>query len=118
MRSTGVRPSRRMTTTRNPSTDRDRAHASISATARSRWPCADHSRSNIGDLAGIRTYSVSAGTIASSHVRWTNSPSFLGSMLMMPDGSIVAKEADMRVHGTAYVNGTQHVHAFRDGLDA
>src|SRR5437773_9775922 len=117
MRSTGVRPSRRMTSARNPSMDRDRAHASISATARSRWPCADHSRSNIGDLAGIRTYSVSAGTIASSHVRWTNSPSFLGSMLMMPDGSIVAKEDAMRVPGTHYVNGTPLVPPFPEGLE-
>src|SRR2546430_16888697 len=117
MRSTGVRPARRMPSTRDPSMDRDRAHASISATARSRWPCADHSRSNIGDLAGIRTYSVSAGTIASSHVRWTNSPSFLGSMLMMPDGSIVAKEDAMRVPGTHYVNGTPLVPPFPEGLE-
>src|SRR5712691_1157909 len=117
MRSRGVRPPRRMTSTRNPSMARDRAHASIRATARSRWPCADHSRSNSGDLAGIRTYSVSAGTIASSHVRWTNSPSFLGSMLMMPDGSIVAKEDAMRVPGTHYVNGTPLVPPFPEGLE-
>src|SRR5437773_471747 len=44
MRRTGVRPSRRTTSTRSPSIVRDRAHVSISATARSRWPCSAHSQ--------------------------------------------------------------------------
>src|SRR2546429_474424 len=117
MRITGVRPARRTTSTRRPSMGRDRAHASISATARSRWPCAAHSRSNIGDFAGIRTYSVSAGTIAASHVRSTNSRSLLGSMVMMPDGSIVTKEDAMRVPDTHYVNGNPLVPPFPAGLE-
>src|SRR2546428_74491 len=107
MRRTGVRASRRTTSTRSPSIGRDRAHVSIRPTARSRWPCSAHFRSNIGDLAGMRTYSVSAGTIAASHVRWTNSPSFFPSMVMMPDGSIVAKEDGMKVPRQHYVYTTE-----------
>src|SRR5213596_3856344 len=117
MRRTGVRPSRRTTSTRSPSIARDRAHVSIRPTARSRWPCSAHSRSNIGDLAGMRTYSVSAGTIAASHVRWTNSPSFFPSMAMMADGSIVLEEDAMQVDRAHYVNGNPLVPPFPEGLE-
>src|SRR2546425_6414773 len=71
MRRTGVRPSRRATSRWSPSIGRFALHAWRRAMAWSRWPCSFHAGSNIGDLAGMRTYSVSAGMTLSSHARWT-----------------------------------------------
>src|SRR2546425_3241072 len=41
----------------------------MSATARSMWPCAAHSGSNAGDLAGISMYRVRVGRMSSSQRR-------------------------------------------------
>src|SRR5690348_14315876 len=71
MRMTGVRPGRRTTSIANPSILRARAQSVMSVTARSRWPCSAHWASYIGDLAGMRMYSVRAGTMSPSQVRWT-----------------------------------------------
>src|SRR2546426_2265220 len=65
----------------------------------------------------MRTYSVSAGTIAASHVRWTNSPSFFPSMVMMPEGSIVAKEYARRVPRHHSVSGPPLAPPFPEGLE-
>src|SRR5215831_4237484 len=73
MRMTGVRFSSRTTSMRSPSIGRSAAQPRKSSTARSMWPCSRHWASNIGDLAGIFTYSCRVGTMLSSHVFWTKS---------------------------------------------
>jgi len=68
MRMTGVRPSRRTTSIVRPSIFRFRAQSVMRLTARSMWPCSAQRASYMGDLAGIRMYSVRAGTMSSSQV--------------------------------------------------
>src|SRR2546430_9439690 len=68
---TGVRPGRRTTSMASPSIFRRRAQSVMRPTARSRWPCSAQCTSNIGDLAGMRMYSVRVGTMSSSQARWT-----------------------------------------------
>src|SRR6266851_2741007 len=72
MRMTGVRPGRRTTSMVRPSIFRFRAQSVIRVTARSMWPCSAHLVSNMGDLAGMRMYSVSAGTMSPSQASWTS----------------------------------------------
>ena len=66
MNSTGVRPGRRTTSSFMPGTACLRHQAAASSTAASMWPCFSQSLSKCGDLAGMRMYSTSAGTMASS----------------------------------------------------
>src|SRR5207245_166398 len=73
MKITGVRPSRRTTSMRRPSIGRSVAQPRSGSTARSMWPCSRHWASNIGDFAGILTYSCRVGTMLWSHVFWTKS---------------------------------------------
>ena len=54
-----------------PSIFRCRAQSVIRVTARSMWPCSAHFVSYMGDLAGMRMYSVSAGTMSASQACWT-----------------------------------------------
>jgi hypothetical protein len=68
---TGVRPGKRTTSSVSPSILRARAQSVMSVTARSRWPCSAHCASYIGDLAGMRMYSVSAGMMSPSQAFWT-----------------------------------------------
>ena len=65
----GVRPGIRTTSICSPSIRRRRAQFVIRSTARSMWPCSAHWASNIGDLAGMRMYSVRAGTMSPSQAR-------------------------------------------------
>src|SRR3989475_1923453 len=81
---TGVRPGRRTTSMASPSIFRRRAQSVMRPTARSRWPCSAQCASNIGDLAGMRMYSVRVGTMASSQARWTKAR--VRSLSMVMDG--------------------------------
>ena len=72
MKINGVRPSRRTTSRDMPGIDCAVAQSDISLTACSMKPWATQSASNIGDLFGIRMYSISWGTISSSHFALTN----------------------------------------------
>ncbi len=71
MKSTGVRPGRRTTSSFIPGSGWLRHQAATSCTAFSMWPCASHSASKAGDWLGMRMYSTSAGTMLSSQVRVT-----------------------------------------------
>ena len=69
MKISGVRPGRRTTSSVMPGDRLRRAPTPrISSTARSMWPCSAQSASNIGDLFGMRMYSMSCGTMSSSHL--------------------------------------------------
>src|SRR6185436_10291993 len=95
---TGVRPSRRTTSSFNPSILRCRAQVVMRVTARSRCPCSAHFSSYMGDLAGIRMYSVRAGMMSVSQVRWTKSRVRPVSMVMAP--TILLRHGDHRPVGT------------------
>src|SRR5688500_10478594 len=64
--STGVRPSSRTTSSFMPFSGVALHHFTASCSAASMWPCFCQSRSKCGDFAGMRMYSVIAGTMESS----------------------------------------------------
>ncbi len=77
-----MRPGRRTTSICRPSIRRVRAHSVIRVTARSMWPFSAQRVSYMGDFAGMRMYSVSAGMIASSQAFCTMARVREGSKVM------------------------------------
>jgi hypothetical protein len=71
---TGVRPSRRITSSLRPATFLLSTQLAASRSTFSMYPLAAQSASNIGLFAGMAMYWVSAGTISSSQTREANSP--------------------------------------------
>src|SRR5262249_1250242 len=61
----------RTTSSVNPSIFRARAQSVMRVTARSIWPFSAHVESYMGDLAGMRMYSVRTGMMSVSQARWT-----------------------------------------------
>src|SRR5690242_16525938 len=114
MKIRGVRPSNRTTSRAAPSTGQScaRAQDSIRATAASMWPCAAQSRSNDGDLLGMRIYSTNEGITASSQICCTKCFSLLASI----SGTFGVDLRERRGIVTRAANGVcvdQRVHALK-----
>src|SRR5262245_61203114 len=118
---TGVRPGSRITSIASPSIFRRRAQSVMSPMARSMWPCSAHRASNIGDLAGMRMYSVSAGTMSSSQARWAKAR--VRSLSMVMDGysthperiALTGGESDDEADRAHSSSGCPRVDIDRDG---
>ncbi len=67
-----------------PSILRRRAQSVMRVTARSMCPCSAHLASYMGDLAGMRMYSVRAGTMSPSQACWTRARVRAESKVMGP----------------------------------
>src|SRR5882672_8468188 len=70
-----------------------RDQSSMSVTARSMWPCAAHSGSKAGDLAGISMYRVRVGRMSSSQRRSKKSMALI-RVLLAPLMRLVSVLAD------------------------